>query len=74
MTIEDARGERDRACPRHAADALNHLTGARVIWDDTQGTNGHEATALRLAEDRSQLAKASTAALVTLRANGNIVP
>jgi hypothetical protein len=33
------------------------LAGARVIWDDTQGINEHEPAALRLAEERSQLAR-----------------
>ena len=41
--------------------ALNGLAGARVIWDDTQGINEHEAAALRLAEERSQLARTDTA-------------
>jgi hypothetical protein len=57
VTIEDRARQRDRACPRHAVHALNHLVGARVIWDDSQGINEHEATALRLAEERSQLAR-----------------
>jgi hypothetical protein len=42
-------------------EALNGLACARVIWDDTQGINEDEATALRLAEERSQLARTDTA-------------
>jgi hypothetical protein len=44
-----------RACPRHGVAALEGLAGARVIWDDTRGINECEVTALRLAEERSQL-------------------
>jgi hypothetical protein len=55
VTIEDASGQRERVCPRHAVQALNGLAGARVLWDDTKGINEHEATALQLAEERSQL-------------------
>jgi hypothetical protein len=36
-------------------EALNHLTGAQVVWDDTRGINEHEATTLRPAEERSEL-------------------
>jgi hypothetical protein len=61
VTIEDITHQRDRACPRHAVEALNRLASARVIWDDTHGINEHEATALRLAEERSQLARTDTA-------------
>ena len=53
--------QRDRTCPDHAVQALNRLAGARVIWDDTRGINEYEATALRLAEERSQLARTDTA-------------
>jgi hypothetical protein len=56
VTIEDIAHERDRACPRHAVQALNRLAGARVIWDDSYGINEQEITALRLTEERSQLA------------------
>jgi hypothetical protein len=62
VTIEDAHGERARACARHAVAALEHLTQARVVWDDTQGINEHEDTALRLAEERSQLSRKDAAA------------
>jgi hypothetical protein len=55
VTIESMIYQRERACPRHAVQALDHLAGARVVWDDTRGINEHEATALRLAEERSQL-------------------
>ena len=61
VTIEDATHQQDRACPRHAVEALNGLAGAQVIWDDTRGINEHEATALRVAEERSQLARTDTA-------------
>jgi hypothetical protein len=37
VTVEDAQGERGRACARHAVAALEGLTGARVIWEDTRG-------------------------------------
>jgi hypothetical protein len=60
VTIEDITHQRERACPRHAAEALNRLVGGRVIWDDTHGINEHEATTLRLAEERSQLARTDT--------------
>jgi hypothetical protein len=62
VTIEDAEGERTRACAPHAVAALDGLADARVIWDDTQGINEHEATALRLAEERSQLSRKGAAA------------
>jgi hypothetical protein len=57
VTIEDITYQRGRACPHHAVDALNRPAGARIIWDDTRGLNEHEATALHLAEERSQLAQ-----------------
>jgi hypothetical protein len=56
VTIADTEGDTARACPCHAVAALNGVTGARVIWADTRGINDHERTALRIAEDRSQLA------------------
>jgi hypothetical protein len=62
VTVEDAEGERARACARHAAAALEHLSQARVVWDDTRGINEHEAAALRLAEERSQLSRTGAAA------------
>jgi hypothetical protein len=55
VTIQDAGGDRDRACPRHAVAALDGPASARVIWDDSQGVNEHEVTALRIGEERSQL-------------------
>ena len=60
-TIEDITHQRDRTCPYHAVQALNRLASASVIWDDTRGINEYEATALRLAEERSQLARTDTA-------------
>ena len=60
--IEDAHGQRARACPRHAVAALDGLAGARVIWDDTRGINQFEVTALRIAEERSQLSRTGVAA------------
>jgi hypothetical protein len=62
VTIEDAHGERVRACARHAVAALEHLAQARVVWDDTRGINEHEAAALRLTEERSQLSRKDAAA------------
>jgi hypothetical protein len=62
VTVEDAQGERGRACARHAMAALEGLAGARVIWQDTRGINEHEATALRITEERSQLARKDAAA------------
>ena len=61
VTIQDAEGERVRACARHALAALDGLAGARVIWDDTQGINAHEAAALRIAEERSRLSRTDAA-------------
>jgi hypothetical protein len=62
VTIQDAGGQRDRACPRHAVAALDGLASARVIWDDSRGVSEHEATALRIAEERSQLSPKGAAA------------
>jgi hypothetical protein len=62
VTVEDAEGERARACARHAVAALEHLAQARVVWEDTRGINEHETAALRLAEKRSQLSRKDTAA------------
>jgi len=61
-TIEDNEGERARAGARHAVAALHGLADARVIWEDTRGINEHEATALRLVGERSQLLGAKDAA------------
>jgi hypothetical protein len=57
VSVEDEEGQRARACPRHAVAALDGLAGARVVWDDARGINEHEVTALRLAEERSQLSR-----------------
>ena len=62
VTVQDAEGERARACARHAVAALEHLARARGVWDDTRGINEHEAAALRLAEERSQLSRKDAAA------------
>jgi hypothetical protein len=62
VTVQDADGERARACAHHAVKLLNGLAGARVVWDDSPGINEHEATALRLAEERSQLSRTDAAA------------
>ena len=62
VSVEDAEGQRARACPRHAVAALDGLAGARVIWDDTHGINAHEVTALQIAEERSQLSRTGVAA------------
>jgi hypothetical protein len=61
VTVEDAVGEHARACVRHAVAALDGLADARVIWNDTLGMNEHEAAALRLAEERSQLSRTGAA-------------
>ena len=57
VTVEDAQGERGRACARHGVAALEGLAGARVIWQDTRGISEYETTALRIAEERSQLSR-----------------
>jgi hypothetical protein len=57
VTVQDAEGERACACARHAVGALDHLAQARVVWEDTRSINEHEAAALRLAEERSQLSR-----------------
>jgi hypothetical protein len=62
VTIQDAEGQRDRACPRHAVAALDGLAGAQVIWDDSRGVSEHEITALRITEERSQLSPKGAAA------------
>jgi hypothetical protein len=62
VTIEDAKGERARACARDAVGALDGRAAARVVWDDTRGINEHEATALRIAEQRSRFARTDAAA------------
>jgi hypothetical protein len=62
VTIGDAEGERARACARHAVEALNGLAGARVVRDDSPAINKREATALRLAEERSHLSRTDLAA------------
>jgi hypothetical protein len=62
VTVGDAGGERARACARHAVTALEGLAGARVIWEDTRGINEHEATALAITEERSQLSRTDTPA------------
>jgi hypothetical protein len=56
VTISDAGGDTARGCPRHAVAALDGITGARVDWADSLGLNEHERQALKLAEERSQLA------------------
>ena len=55
VTISDAQGDSDRACPRHAVAALDGITGAHVDWSDSKGLNQWERMALELAEERSQL-------------------
>ena len=57
VTIEDAEGERGRACPCHGVGALEGLAGARVVWDDTRGISEHERAALCIAEERSLLSR-----------------
>ena len=57
VSIEDAEGQRARTCPHHAVAVLTGLAGARVIWDDTHGINDYEVTALRIAQERSQLSR-----------------
>ena len=55
VTIVDTERTSARACPRHALDALNGITGAQVNWPDSKGFNEWEPRALELAEERSQL-------------------
>ena len=55
VTIVDTERTSTRACPRHALDALNGITGAQVNWPDSMGFNEWEPRALELAEERSQL-------------------
>ena len=55
VTIVDSTGASARACPRHAATALNGIIGAHVDWPDSKGLNQWERQALELAEERSQL-------------------
>jgi hypothetical protein len=62
VTVQDADGERARTCAHHTVELLNSLAGARVAWDDTQGINEHEASALRLVGERSQLSGTDAAA------------
>jgi hypothetical protein len=57
VSIEDAEGQRARACPGHAVAALDGLSGARVVWDDTRDINEYEDSALRIGEERSQLSR-----------------
>ena len=61
---------RARACPRHAVAVLEKLARARVVWDDTRGINEHEAIALRIAEERSQLSRTGATAPSTRRVTG----
>jgi len=61
VSIEDAEGQRARACSRHAVAVLDGLAGAYVVWDDTRGINEYEVTALRIAEERSQLGRTGAA-------------
>jgi hypothetical protein len=42
VSIDDAKGQRARAWPRHTVAALDGLAGARVVWDKTHGINEHE--------------------------------
>ena len=58
ITITDAEGDTARGCPRHAVAALDGIAGASVDWDDSRGLNEHERQALKLSEERSQLAVA----------------
>ena len=62
VCIGDAHGQRARACLRHAVAAPDRLTGAQVIWDDTRGISEYEVTALRIAEERSQLSRTGVVA------------
>ena len=56
VTITDTEGDTARGCPRHAVAALDGIAGACVDWADSQGLNEHERQALKLSEERSQLA------------------
>jgi hypothetical protein len=61
VTVEDANGEHAGACAHHAVELLNGLASARVVWDDTREINDHEATALRLVQERSRLGRTDAA-------------
>ena len=56
VTIMDSEGASVRACPRHAAAALDGITGAHVDWTDSRGLNQRERTALELVRGTSKLA------------------
>jgi hypothetical protein len=53
VTIADALGDITRGCVKHAIDALDHITGARVDWTDTKGLNEFELKALQLTDERA---------------------
>jgi hypothetical protein len=55
VTIIDVQGDSGRACPRHAVAALHGISRAHVDWPGSKGLNQWESTALKLAEERSQL-------------------
>ena len=55
VTIVDSGGASARACARHAVAGLLGIASAHVNWADSKGLNEWERTALRLAEERSQL-------------------
>ena len=57
MSLEDAKRQRARACTRHTAAAVEGLVGVCVVWGGTHGVNEYEVTALRIAEERSQLSR-----------------
>jgi hypothetical protein len=55
VTIVDSEGTSVRACPHHAAAALDGITSAHVDWADSKGLNQWERKALELSEERSTL-------------------
>jgi hypothetical protein len=65
VAVENALGERVRACARYAVAVLEHLARAQVIWDNTRGINDYETTALLQAEERSQLSREDATARPT---------
>jgi hypothetical protein len=55
VRIADSEGATARGCPRHAAAALDGITGGHVDWAGSKGLNEWERTALEPSEDRSKL-------------------
>lgn len=56
VTIIDSERATARACPRHAAAALDGIIGAHVDRQDSKGLNQWEHKALEPSEERGKLA------------------